>query len=183
MTTEYVYHWNRIVGALAALVLVIGLVGLAIGAWLASPAAPPEDARFQDDRDPVVVLEMTAGSSTQRGEEPAPGEPEPDVPPVVAAPAPLATIPPADDRIRNGATLRDTVEDERSQVFLAPGTRVNLRAEPSVTSPVLRILDADVELRLLEIGDDFYRVRTADAIVGWVSRDFSSRRPHAAPVP
>jgi hypothetical protein len=31
---EYIYHWNRIIGALFALVLVIGLLGYGIHAWL-----------------------------------------------------------------------------------------------------------------------------------------------------
>jgi len=68
-----------------------------------------------------------------------------------------------------------------SRVFLPPDTRVNLRAAPSLSSPVLRILDARDELLLLETGTRFHQVRAAGGIVGWVSRDFSSLEPYPAP--
>lgn len=60
---EYIYHWNRIIGALFALVLMIGLLGYGIHAWLTpSPRAetpPPrsETAPAQAETTPEATLE------------------------------------------------------------------------------------------------------------------------------
>ncbi|MBS0002883.1 MAG: SH3 domain-containing protein, partial [Thioalkalivibrio sp.] len=64
-----------------------------------------------------------------------------------------------------------------------PDTRVNLRADPSLSSPVLRILEPGTELELLDIEGDFYHVRSDDGIVGWVSREYSSVVPYPVSQP
>ena len=74
-------------------------------------------------------------------------------------------------------------EQEPSTVFLPPETRVNLRADPSLASPVLRILEPGTELELLDIGEDFYQVRSEHGVVGWVSRDYSSVAPYPVSEP
>jgi len=38
--TEYIYHWNRILGALATLMLVVGLIAFGLYAWLLAPSQP-----------------------------------------------------------------------------------------------------------------------------------------------
>lgn len=38
--TEYIYHWNRILGVLAALLLVVGLIAFGLYAWLLAPSEP-----------------------------------------------------------------------------------------------------------------------------------------------
>ncbi|AGA35321.1 protein of unknown function DUF1058 [Thioalkalivibrio nitratireducens DSM 14787] len=181
-TTEYVYHWNRIIGVLVVLVLLIGLIGFAISGWLWSPSALPRDTAFDDADVPVVGLEIATESGEQHVGKPVPGQAESSVAPALEVATPLETVPPVEAGTSEGPAAREPADDERSQVFLPPGTRVNLRAAPSLASPVLRILDADSQLRFLETAEDFYRVRSADGVVGWVSRDFSSRTPYATPV-
>jgi len=38
--TEYIYHWNRILGVLAALMLVVGMIAFGLYAWLLAPSQP-----------------------------------------------------------------------------------------------------------------------------------------------
>lgn len=192
--TEFIYHWNRIVGALVGLVLLIVLIGFAMHAWLSSPSAPSSDAGLDDVGTPVAQVEAAPDSGGQGVGEaaPPPAEPEvtpdPVVPPEEAAPATDAATPPdrappleADIPVRTEA--QQTAEGDLPRVFLPPDTRVNLRAAPAPSSPVLRILDARAELRLLEVEEAFYQVRSDEGIVGWVSRDFSSLTPYATPAP
>jgi hypothetical protein len=263
--TEYIYHWNRITGALAALVLLVGLAGFAIHAWLLPPTAEPGDAGFETADTPAAHPEIAPESretdapgphpeiAPESGERdvseptPAPVEPEvmaspdaadlpepvepestpaPDAadlpgpveqesmpaPDAADLPGPLepevmpapdaADLPgpfeqesmPAPDAatapdtaaafeqdIRARSEAQEAAEGDFSRVFLPPGTRVNLRAAPRLSSPVLRILDSGAELWLVETADHFYRVRSAEGIVGWVSRDFSSLTPYATP--
>jgi hypothetical protein len=230
--TEYIYHWNRITGALAALVLLVGLVGFAIHAWLLPPTAEPGDAGFETVDAPAAHPEIAPESGERDVSEPTPAPVEPEVmaspdaadlpepvepestpaPDAADLPGPLepevmpapdaADLPgpfeqesmPAPDAatapdtaaafeqdIRARSEAQEAAEGDFSRVFLPPGTRVNLRAAPRLSSPVLRILDSGAELWLVETADHFYRVRSAEGIVGWVSRDFSSLTPYATP--
>lgn len=204
--TEFVYHWNRIIGALVGLVLLVVLIGFAMHAWLSSPSAPSSDAGFDDMGAPVALLEVAPESGEQDVGGPAPqpvesgvGEPAPQTaepavipdpvaPPHEGTPATDATTLPDRDSILEGDIPTRTeaqliAEGDLPRVFLPPDTRVNLRAAPAPTSAVLRILDARAELRLLEIDEAYYQVRSDEGIVGWVSRDFSSLTPYSTPAP
>ena len=233
--TEFIYHWNRIIGALAVLVLLIGLSGFGLYAWLSSPSAPSMDAGFDEVGAPVPRLEVASEPGGPGAGEPAPADsrahsdetaldrrlaeteaapqiaatgedagpdlatsdvpesstrvvqtaPEPAAPEVTPAPY-AAMLPdtgsPIEESVPARSEAHEAAQEGASRVFLAPGTRVNLRAAPSLASPVLRILDAraeDVELHLVAAGEAFYQVRSAEGIVGWVSRDFSSLTPYA----
>jgi hypothetical protein len=204
--TEYIYHWNRIAGALAALVLLIGLVAFGIHLWLSSPSAPPAEVRLDvaDAPGPQVETAPKRDSRDFPGPAPAPAEPEvmtpgdaadlaepvaPEIPASTdsgispdAAPS-AATASPIGWDGPGPAEAGETAKEAPSRVFLSPGTRVNLRVAPRLSSPVLRILDPGTELWLLETADDFYRVRLAEGIIGWVSREFSSLAPYATPAP
>jgi hypothetical protein len=78
---EYIYHWDRIIGALVALVLVIGLIGYGVYSWL-TPAAPPTIAE---------VEQAPTRDETSEGVGPGPGETlaetEAEADPLVDAPA------------------------------------------------------------------------------------------------
>jgi len=179
--TQYIYHWNRIFGALALLVLLLGLIGFAIYAWLSSPSAPAETAAEVVDA-PVALVEAVSESGEP---DPARVAPETGVEiaplPDVAMPDPEATELPVVDELPVGSEVMAVADEGPFQVFLQPDTRVNLRAAPSLDSLVLRILDDGAELELLETGTAFYQVRSAEGIVGWVSRDYSSLEPYPAP--
>jgi hypothetical protein len=192
--TEFIYHWNRIIGALVGLVLLIVLIGFAMHAWLSSPSAPSSDAGFDQGGAPVAQLEVAPESGDQEVGEPAPQPaeldvtPDPVAPPHEATPAADAATPPdralpLEEDIPARSEAQQTAEGDLPRVFLPPDTRVNLRAAPAPSSPVLRILDARAELRLLEVDEAFYQVRSNEGIVGWVSRDFSSLTPYATPAP
>ncbi|MFO8154312.1 SH3 domain-containing protein [Thioalkalivibrio sp.] len=192
--TEFIYHWNRIIGALAGLVLLIVLVGFGIQAWLSSPSAPSGDAGLEDVGTPVVPLEAAPESGAQvigtSAAQPAgstispdPVAPVQDAPSTTDAAMPADTASPRDEDVPARSQPQPTAEGDLPRVFLPPDTRVNLRAEPALSSPVLRILDAGAELRLLERDEAFYQVRSDEGIVGWVSRDFSSLTPYATPAP
>jgi hypothetical protein len=59
---EYIYHWNRIIGVLALLVLMIGLLGYGIHAWLTqSPLA--ETLPPQQETAPEATLEKDPAES------------------------------------------------------------------------------------------------------------------------
>jgi preprotein translocase subunit Sss1 len=212
---EYIYHWNRIMGALAAVVLLIGLVGFAVHAWLSPPSAAPEDAGFDAVDAPAALAEIVPEPGEQDVPGPAPAQAEPGVmappdaadlpepagPAVIPAPdaeslpdpeepgitpVPEAATPrdpasPLEQDMRARPEAQETVEGDVLRVYLPPGTRVNLRAAPRLSSPVLRILDPGAELWLLQTADDFYQVRSAEGLVGWVSRDFSSLTPNVTP--
>lgn len=182
--TQYVYHWDRIVGALTVLVLVIGLVGFGLHAWLFSPPTVPPVDRAIELVDAPILPPFPADP---RPENLAPENLSPEDlhdiawPEFIASPdaefgQPIAT--PADEG--GPATLETAVipGEGGERVFLPPGTRVNLRAAPSLSSAVLQIVDERAELWFLEAGDAFYRVRTEAGIIGWVSRDYSSLEPY-----
>jgi hypothetical protein len=178
--TEYIYHWNRIYGALAVLLLLIGLIGYAVHAWVSSPSAS-QDAGLEVVEASVATLELAAES-----DEPGYGAPAP-----VLAEAEITSIPetamvhdpvlPLEEASTEGSETAVAANARTLRVYLPPDTRVNLRAAPSLSSPVLRILGARDELLLLETGTRFHQVRVAGGIVGWVSRDFSSLEPYPAP--
>lgn len=46
---------------------------------------------------------------------------------------------------------------------------LNLRAEPSTTSGVVKVLNADQQLVLIEEGTGWYHVRDTDGVEGWVA--------------
>jgi len=179
--TEFIYHWNRIFGALAVLVLLIGLLGFAIHAWWSSPSPPSSDAGFDEVGAPVAHLEVVPEAEEHDVGETAPAEAE--VTPAPDATPPPDTASPFAEGIPALPEARETAEEDVARVFLQPDTRVNLRASPSLDSPVLRILEAPVELLLLETDEAFYQVRSPEGIVGWVSRDISSLTPYATPAP
>lgn len=174
--TEYIYHWNRIAAAVVVLLLMVGLLGFGLHAWLSDPA--PANAGPGSVEVPEPSLEAAPGSPEQEVVEPAP---EPVAPEVVQAPAeesPPAELPAREPLVPESPGRPESAPSEASTVFLPPETRVNLRADPSLSSPVLRILEPGTELELLEIGEDFYQVRSDDGIVGWVSREYSSVTPY-----
>lgn len=177
--TEYIYHWNRIFGALALLLLFVGLIGFAIYAWLPSPSAPGDTAGEVVDT-PVALLDVASESDDQDTVEAAP-EAGVEVTPIPDTAMPYGTELPVEENGPADSEAADVAEEGPFQVFLQPDTRVNLRAAPSLTSPVLFILDERAELQLLETSAAFYQVRSAEGIVGWVSRDHSSLEPYPAP--
>ncbi|MCA1792247.1 MAG: SH3 domain-containing protein [Thioalkalivibrio sp.] len=192
--TEFIYHWNRIIGALVTLVLLIVLTGFAIHAWLSSPSSPSGDVGFDEVTTPVAQLEDAPESDEQDVGEPTPQPAGPELVPEPVAPPPEATpttdaatlperISPLEENTPARSEARQTPEGDVPRVFLPPDTRVNLRAAPTPSSPVLRILDAQAGLRLLEIDEAFYQVRSDEGVVGWVSRNFSSLTPYTTPAP
>lgn len=179
---EYVYHWDRIIGAFVLLVLLIGLLGFALRAWVSS-SSKPGDGDFITGEAPVAQMEVAPGPAEQDGGAAANESDEPEVATVPDTVMRNEMASPVDEDGLAKSEVPEITGEDLPPVFLSPGTRVNLRAAPSLASPVLRILDNDAELRLLEIGALFHQVRTADGIAGWVSRDFSSLTPYAAPTP
>ncbi|TVP93177.1 MAG: SH3 domain-containing protein [Thioalkalivibrio sp.] len=181
--TEYIYHWNRIIAAVVVLVLIVGLLGLGIRAWLSDPAPASADAGPESVEVPELPVEAAPGSRERQVAEPAP---EPVAPEVVQPPAeesPPAELPAREPFVPESLRMPESAQSEPSAVFLPPDTRVNLRADPSLASPVLRILEPGTELELLDIGEDFYQVRSDDGVVGWVSREYSSLAPYPASQP
>lgn len=79
---QYVYHWDRIIGALAAFVLLIGLVGYGLQAWL-RPSLPPASTEIEE----LEGHEKAAEHATQpsegadKGPISPPSEPTPRIAP------------------------------------------------------------------------------------------------------
>ena len=183
--TEYIYHWNRIIAAVVVLLLIAGLLGLGIRAWLSDPTPAMASGNAGLD---AVEAPVTDSASAPRSGNPEVGgaEPQPAPSESVQAPqtaSPPEEVPPREAVVPERLEIPETAQDEPSTVFLPPDTRVNLRADPSLSSPVLRILEPGTELELLDIGGDFYQVRSDAGIVGWVSREYSSVTPYPASVP
>lgn len=65
--TEYIYHWDRIIGALAALLVVVGLAGYGIYAWLA-PDTSPRGVEEVGGQDGTLRADVRTPSDTR--EEP-----------------------------------------------------------------------------------------------------------------
>ncbi len=63
---EYIYHWDRIISAAVALLLVLGLTGYGLHAWLRSPT-PLAGPKLGDARE---LAPMGAGPTAQPGDEP-----------------------------------------------------------------------------------------------------------------
>jgi len=158
----------------------IGLIGYAIHAWVSSPYASG-NAGLEIGEAPVAPVALATESNEQDAGDGAPEVSEAEVTPVPDSAMPYDPILPLEEASPVGAETAEAATEGTSRVFLPPGTRVNLRAAPSLSSPVLRILDARDELLLLETGTRFHQVRAAGGIVGWVSRDFSSLEPYPAP--
>lgn len=186
--TEYIYHWNRIIAAALVLLLILVLLGLGIRAWLSDPAPAPAlgDAAIDASEAPATDLEAVPPSREPEIAETAPQPAEPEALRTPGA-APSAEVPLQEETVREFPEIAETLQQEQEQepstVFLPPETRVNLRADPSLASPVLRILEPGTELELLDIGEDFYQVRSEHGVVGWVSRDFSSVAPYPVSEP
>jgi len=90
--TEYIYHWNRILGALAALWLVVGLIAFGLYAWLLAPSEPgmamvngelsesrvPAIVQLEPapefDRTPSSLQELDSEPVTPPAEAPVPGD-------------------------------------------------------------------------------------------------------------
>lgn len=180
VSTQYIYHWNRIFGALALLLLLIGLIGFGLHAWLSSPSTSA-DAEVDAVDAPVALVEGDPGSDDQDAAETTPELPEAEGTPIPDTVASTDAVVPVEESREVEPETGEAGNEVRSRVFLPPDTRVNLRAAPSLSSPVLRILDVRDELQLLESGAAFFQVRSADGIVGWVSRDYSSLEPYPAP--
>jgi len=182
--TEYIYHWNRIIAAVVVLLLVLVLLGLGVRAWLADPAPGPAfgDAALDQSEAPATDPEAVPRPQEPEVAETAPHIAEPEVLQLPGA-APSAEVPPQEETVREQLGITETLPQEPSRVFLPPDTRVNLRADPSLSSPVLRILEPGTELELLDIGEDFYQVRSEHGVVGWVSREYSSVAPYPVSEP
>ena len=120
---EYIYHWNRIIGVLSALVLVIGLLGYGIHAWLTpSPRAEPPPPRAETA--PEATLEK------QPAESPAP---------FARAPAQTLALSPASPAIPASedaepaqleTTWDPTPEQEEADIGIDTG-----QEGPSITDP------------------------------------------------
>lgn len=71
---RYVYHWDRIFGALAALSLLIGLTGYGLYAWL-RPSVPPASVAVEEvpGREEILVeaAQQTVGAEQRGAGEPA----------------------------------------------------------------------------------------------------------------
>lgn len=138
---EYIYHWDRIIGALVALLLVIGLIGYGVYSWL-TPANPPTTAEIEQaptrDETPAGVA---AGPGETPAETGAEADPLVDNPAETGAsigegPMPLSS----DGRVRiAGAAERAASGAPVSEQGLAPAeddlTRSLLQPEVPVIVP------------------------------------------------
>ena len=81
--TEYIYHWNRILGAVAALMLVVGLIAFGLYAWLLAPSQPDMvtvNGDLSERVDPAILgdepaLELERGPSPLEEPDPEPVTP------------------------------------------------------------------------------------------------------------
>ena len=75
---EYVYHWDRIIGALSALFLLIGLLGYGLYSWLRPPIAPASvEIEERQGQDEVLVGTAQQSEDAGKGPMPSPSEPAP----------------------------------------------------------------------------------------------------------
>ena len=72
---EYVYHWERIIGALAALLLVLGALGYGLYAWR-TPSTLPAEAEIQDRHMPEEMVVAGPPQPTQSADAAASLPPE-----------------------------------------------------------------------------------------------------------
>ncbi|MEA3276783.1 MAG: DUF2914 domain-containing protein [Pseudomonadota bacterium] len=68
---EYIYHWDRIIGALAALVLLIGLIGYGLYDWL-RPSLPLASVEVEDVQGPEKIVAGTVQQSVGAVQRPMP---------------------------------------------------------------------------------------------------------------
>ena len=106
--TEYVYHWDRIIAALTALLLLLGALGYGIYAWL-EPAGLPVEAEIQDPHVPdgTVVGGPAQGEENANAAASVPPEKRPAM---VRAASPVET----GSVDITGAPVRDTPDAMRS---------------------------------------------------------------------
>lgn len=158
---EYIYHWNRIMAALAGLALVIALIVFAFHAWLfSSPAATPEagvDAAAEVVAWPEVVLDAAmpqSGTSVaetvdtvepaavlaDRGSADAPDHPESTEPAPLAGevPEPAPVEPEAGDAATDESGTIGAAETLATPAGPAdaPGSEVVDREPPEVVRDV-----------------------------------------------
>lgn len=102
---EYIYHWNRIIGALFVLVLAIGLLGYGIHAWL-TPSPLTDTPPPQAETTPEATLEGHPAESPVPPPR-APGQ-------AVAQPPASPSIPASTDAepVQLGTTWGPTPEQE-----------------------------------------------------------------------
>jgi|GEM_PF-6305657 len=109
---EYIYHWNRIIGVLSALVLVIGLLGYGIHAWLTpSPLAetPPPRAETAPEATPEKHPAKSPVPSSR-----APGQ-------TLALPPASPAIPESEDaEPAQLETTRDPTPEQEADIGIDP---------------------------------------------------------------
>jgi N-acetylmuramoyl-L-alanine amidase len=79
-----------------------------------------------------------------------------------------------------GWVARVQFDDEQVEAFVDTDA-LNVRQEPSLTAPVLALLKQSERMRLLEIMPEWWRVRTAAGVEGWVFAAYVKRAPNAKP--
>lgn len=144
----YVYHWDRIWGALAVLLVVIGGVGYAGYRWL-GPAAEPVVAQTVGSS-PAVAQPI--GRAEERGEEPAKSEPLPAAP--LSGAAPSQTVEDAKDKDsgagapagRAASDAAATVTREAPEVAAAVSAQSSDATAPAAGEPSESVPPATAEV-------------------------------------
>ena len=158
-------------GLLSALALGTFLFGLIV-TELADPRFT-RPGRAQPTPSAVVAAGSGRAVPTLRPRRPTAASPAVPVPGVAAAPQA------ADSDQQTGAAMDESQEGSPILVVVAVtgGSGARLRAEPSATAAVLRVLDDGALLELL--GEETYsegrrwvEVKTMDGLSGWVAADF-----------
>lgn len=107
----YVYHWDRIIGALLALVVLIGLVGFGLYSWLAPPVPTPDDAIAQarsQDETAEVTANRVSGADEQSEPDTAGAETTQPLAQTIDAPMPERDSEPRDVTAVDPATSAQT---------------------------------------------------------------------------
>lgn len=109
---EYIYHWNRIIAVLSALVLVIGLLGYGIHAWL-TPSPLAETPPPRAETAPEATLEKHPAASPVPSSR-APGQ-------TLALPPGSPAIPESEDaEPAQLETTRDPTPGQEADIGIDP---------------------------------------------------------------
>lgn len=116
---KYVYHWNRILEAIAVLTIVAGLVGYGLYAWLSSPSSPADIDLSETQPEAIVAME-----DPRRSEGRAPSTSMSDHTPQSTIPSEQET--PVADRLQTRSQMPEA--QSAQQPLVEPGVREEERA-------------------------------------------------------
>ena len=153
---EYVYHWNRIIGAAAVVLALLGMLALGMNRWR-SPA--PETAELSEETDiEVVEVQPTAPDTGQPDQAPAVISPvEPAVVESPTSTAVTAAIPSVNDdadtaepalKVESAsieqppALATPVVEDQQPALPVAPESLTQTEPEAIDETPPTPVADA-----------------------------------------